>query len=183
MDIPSAVAEKNVRLNKISQLDTKAQSLARVSNEATRTPTTEKHIALKRALSKDPLHPDPFVQDPPTARTLGGNRPAHGSDGHTGGGSSSSGLPYWGVAVGAGLVSGGPEAWGLAITDPHAMKAEDCTRGGCAVGVGAGGGGYCSSSGGGRGACTLFFVDLPPRKREICQCVLIHVFYFFLQTF
>ncbi|KAJ9091282.1 hypothetical protein QFC21_007271 [Naganishia friedmannii] len=142
VDIASTLAEKNVRLNKVKQLDSKAETLARASEAA------EKHLALKRALIKDPTHPDPFVQDPPIRlRSQEGGKPAAG-------GSTSSGLPYWGVGVGAGLVSGGPEAWGLAITDPHVMKEGDCTRGGCAVGVGAGGGGYCSSLGGGRGACT-----------------------------
>ncbi|KAJ9115981.1 hypothetical protein QFC22_005124 [Naganishia vaughanmartiniae] len=154
MDLPSTVVENTARLNKIKQLDVKSQALANASA------ASEKHLVLKRALMKDPTHPDPFVQDTPLAlRTADGKRAV--------GGSLSSSLPYWGVAVGAGLVSGGPQAWGLAITDPHAMMEEDCTRGGCAVGAGAGGGGYCSSSGGGgRGACTSVSED----RESVRQC-------------
>lgn len=140
---------QNVRLNKISQLDQKAESLEGASGE--------KDLVLKRALTKSPHHPDPFVQDVPTLSYLRSiqSTPDEKTQLETkfSKAGTSSALPYWGVGVGlgAGLVVGGAVAWGLTVEDPHCLHEQDAAkRGGCAAGA-TGGGGYCGT--GGTGAC------------------------------
>ncbi|KAJ9092122.1 hypothetical protein QFC20_007456 [Naganishia adeliensis] len=141
--------KQNVRLNKISQLDQKAESLEGASGE--------KDLELKRALTKSPHHPDPFVQDVPTLSYLRSIQPPPDEktqlDTKFSKAGTSSVLPYWGVGVGlgAGLVVGGAVAWGLTVEDPHCLHEQDAAkRGGCAAGA-TGGGGYCGT--GGTGAC------------------------------
>lgn len=105
--------------------------------------TKDRDLGLKRALSKDPAHPDPFVQDPPTLEGSG-NAPAYEPQ------EASSSLPYWGVGIGSKPVVGGLAAWGLALQDPHVLHADACERrGSCAAGAGGGanGTGYCASTG------------------------------------
>lgn len=123
------------RLDRVDQLNHKAVTL--------KASTKDRDLGLKRALTKDPAHPDPFVQVPPTLET-GDRAPAYEAP------AGSSSLPYWGVGLGTGPVVGGLAAWGLVSQDPHVLQAEDCVkRGSCAAGAGAGptGTGYCATSG------------------------------------
>lgn len=94
----------------------------------------DKDSELKRALAKDPSHLDPFVQAAPTLSNKIATDKTKASGRLTG---DLSTLPYWGVSVGAGLVVGGPVAWGLSTGDVHCLDhAEQAKRGACAVGVG-----------------------------------------------
>jgi hypothetical protein len=132
VESPFCEGKRKQRLDKIDQLNRKAVLL--------KSSTKDRDLGLKRALTKDPTHLDPFAEDPPTARA---NAPAYE-------GPSSSSTPYWGVGLGAGPVAGGLVEWGLASQDPHVLHADDCAkRGACAAGAGGGadGSGYCASTG------------------------------------
>ena len=145
--MPAQQRQRAKRMNDIIGRNRKAQSL--------NTSHDGKDLELKRALTKDPEHLDPFVQDVPTLSYhsgQGGPRPEKALAGSMTPAGPSTGLPYWGVGLGTAAVAGGAVAWGLTVDNPHCLKSEDCAkRGGCAAGVGAGGGGYCGS--GGTGAC------------------------------
>lgn len=149
VEIRANQASKNMRIHKVNKLDRQADALHQTSVEK------DKDWRLKRALTKNPSHPDPFVQDLPTLAYTR-NKAAIAGSHETAAFSGMSGkaLPYWGVGVGGALVVGGAVAWGLAVEDPHCMTEQDCRRGACAAGVGGGGGGYCGT--GGTGACEFY---------------------------
>lgn len=124
----------------------------------------DKDSELKRALARDPSHPDPFVQDTPTLSNKKAKEKSRDSNRPTG---NLSTLPYWGVSVGAGLVVGGPVAWGLSTGDAHCLDhGAQAKRGACAVGNGAvasaGVAGYCNA--GLMGSCKSLHSFRGPRS-------------------
>lgn len=135
--------KRKQRLDQVNQLNHKAVTL--------KASTKDRNLGLKRALTRDPAHPDPFVQIPPTLEASD-NAPAYEPP------AASSSLPYWGVGIGSKPVVGGLAAWGLALQDPHVLHADDCEkRGSCAADAGGGvnGTGYCASTG--PGTCEYAF--------------------------
>ncbi|GHJ90217.1 hypothetical protein NliqN6_6619 [Naganishia liquefaciens] len=147
IETPASQRQRAKRMNDIQARNRKAQSLGATHDG--------KDLELKRALIKDPEHPDPFVQDVPTLSYHGQQGQPPPDKSHVPPatpGMSSMGLPYWGVGLGAAAVVGGAAAWGLIVANPHCLSSDECNkRGGCAAGVGLGGGGYCGT--GGTGAC------------------------------